>query len=80
MYILQVLEYTREELRPLMQALHDLFFPDAKEFGQKIGTPAGVHNSFVGSVHTLNVSAVAFLRTLDSWCVATLNIPVPAGR
>ncbi|CAL5224791.1 g7535 [Coccomyxa viridis] len=62
----KVLEYTREELRPLLQALHDLFFPDAKEFGQKIGTPAGVHNSFVGSVHTLNVSAVAFLRTLDS--------------
>ncbi len=62
--MLQVLRRTREELQPLVAALHNLFFPA----GQPFEPPSKLYRVRRGSVQHISVSAQEMLDILQSWC------------
>ncbi|CAL5220107.1 g2059 [Coccomyxa viridis] len=60
----KVLQRTRHQLRPLVQALHDLFFPLASTFVTRPSAPKSIQTT--GSFYRTNVRAEEFLDTLAS--------------
>ncbi len=66
MYMSQVLERTRAEMLPLVEALHNLFFPLASNL-----------QGATGRLYRTNVSSEEFLGALASWyaLISKLNLP-----
>ena len=73
----QVLRRTRAELLPLVEAMHNLFFPPIDSLVPSPTTTPRRHST--GRSYRTDVSVAEFSEVLNNWYALTINKELPTG-